>query len=160
MAEGVQTIYGIVKGEQNAVKVPAPITASEVFRKLSGRFVTNNAGYMEVADDGDTLLAGWMEYGGDNTSVSGDVMLWLPAYLNMSVVFRIPVQAGTYVLAMLGKTTDIVRATLNGVTNVQGAKLDASGEDNLIIVGGDLVGNKYVDVCFNPSKLTGFSGVV
>ena len=156
--EGVQTVYGVVKGEP--VGVPAPITASEVFRKASGRFVTNNAGYMELADDGDTLLSGWMEYGGDNTSASGDFGTWYPASLNQNIVFRIPIQAGTYVTAMLGKTCDLVRATLGGVTNVQGAKLDASGEDNLLIVGGDLVNNKFVDVCFTTSKLTGRTGVV
>ena len=158
MAEGAQTVYGVVKGEP--VGVPAPITASEVFRKKSGRFVTNNAGYMELADDGDTLLAGWMDYGGDNTSVDGDVGLWYPAPLNLHVVFRIPVNAGTYVVAMLGKTCDLARGTQFGVTSTQGAKLDASGEDNLLIVGGDLVGNLFVDVVFNPSKLTGYSGVV
>ncbi len=158
MPEGAQTIYGVVKGEP--VGVPAPITTSEVFRKKSGRFVTNNAGNMELADDGDTLLAGWMEYGGDNTSAAGDIGTFYPAELNQNIVFRIPINAGIYVASMLMKTCDLARGTQFGQTNTQGAKLDGSGEDVLLIVGGDLVNNLFVDVVFYSAKLTGRTGVV
>lgn len=158
MAE--QLKYGPIINEDACAKVPAIVTASETFRAKSGRFVTLNTTYgtYEVADDGDTLLAGWMEIA-DGVTSTGDVGVLIPA-ANCPVVFRIPVYAGTYVQTMFGKTCDLVRATVGGVTLVQGAKLDASGEDNLIIVGGDLVNNDYVDVMFNPSKITGLTGVV
>lgn len=155
---GQDTRYGPIKGESNAVFVEAPITASEVFRAKSGRFVTNNAGNMEVADDGDTLLAGWMEIG-EGTTVTGQKGALIPAN-GCNVVFRIPINAGTYVASMLGRTCDLVRSTVGGVTNIQGAKLDASGEDNLLIVGGDLDGNAWVDVMIYQAKITGLTGVV
>ena len=137
-----------------------PVTTGETFRAKSGRFVTLNAGYVEVADDGDALLYGWAEIGetGDTTP-AGQRANVIPA-MSCSEVFRIPVLAGTLVEAMIGKTCDLVRATTGGVTLIQGAKLDASGEDNLVIVGGDLVDNEYVDVMFNQDKITGLTGVV
>lgn len=156
--------YGPVKGEDNAVKIPYPIGASETFRLKSGRFVTNDgSGRAELADDGDTLLLGWMDAGlGDADSSStegGDIGMLIPA-IGCGVVFRIPINAGTFTAAMRGLTCDLVRATVGGVTLIQGAKLDASGEDNLYIVDGDLENNEWVDVMFNPSKLTGYTGVV
>jgi hypothetical protein len=135
-----------------------PITTSETFRAKSGRFVTLNAGYVEVADDGDTLLYGWAEVG-DGVTVAGQRANVIVAN-GCNEIFRIPVLAGTLVEAMIGKTCDLVRATTDGVTLIQGAKLDASGEDNLLIVGGDLVDNEYVDVMFYQAKITGLTGVV
>jgi len=57
-------------------------------------------------------------------------------------------------------TCDLVRATVAGVTLVQGADLTASGEDVVVIVGGDLDDNEYVDVMINPEKVQALSGVV
>ena len=158
MADGAQLRYGIIKGEDNCPKIPGPMGASEVVKSASGRFVTwDGAGFLDIADDGDALLAGWIEHNEETTNATNGVTIaqFLPASGALGVVFRIPVNAGTYVVGMRGKTTDIARTT-----NVQGAKLDASGEDNLIIVDGDLVNNAWVDVMINPSKLTGYIGVV
>ena len=154
MAGHEQIKYGAIKNEDSAVKIPFPLAASEVIKAKSGRFVTLNAGNLEVADDGDTLLIGWAEFP-EGTTASGDIATFLPAWGALGVVFRIPVNAGTFVAAMRGKTCDLARSS-----SIQGAKLDASGEDNLIIVDGDLESNLWVDVMFNPSKLTGFTGVV
>jgi hypothetical protein len=154
-----QLKYGPIGGRAEEDAVPALVTAGETFRTRSGRFVTltTNSGQIEVADDGDTLLCGWVETG-DGVTVTGEKVLLIPA-AGCSKTFRIPIIAGTLTQAMIGATCDLVRATVGGVTLVQGAKLDASGEDNLIIVGGDIEGNVYVDVKFNPAKITGYPGV-
>lgn len=153
--------YGPVKNEDNAVKIPWPVAASEQFRLKSGRFVTKGTnGPAEVADDGDTLLLGWLDPdNGETLSVSGDYGTLIPA-MGDHTVYRIPIYAGTYVATMQGKTCDLVRATVDGVTLVQGAKLDASGEDNLYIVDGDLVNNEWVDVMINQDKIVSLTGVV
>ena len=152
-----QLKYGPVLGEESCVKVPVIIQTAEVVRAKSGRFVTLNSGYLEVADAGDSLLEGWMETA-SGTSVAGQMGNLIPAKA-CAVVFRIPIITGTLVEAMLGKTCDLVRATVGGVTNVQGADLTASGEDVITIVGGDIDDNNYVDVMITPSKVTGLTGV-
>lgn len=156
-----QLKYGPIIGEDSAVKVPCILTAAEVVRAKSGRFVTLNTttGLYEIADDGDTLLAGWIECEETTSSATGQIALLIPA-MACNTIFRIPVNAGTFVQTMVGKTCDLVRSTVGGVTLIQGAKLDASGEDNLKIVGGDLVGNKWVDVQIYQAKITGLTGVV
>lgn len=159
----------MIKNESCAVGVPMPMGASEVIASKSGRFVTNDgSGRMELADDGDALLAGWVElpegafYNSSDiytcSSTEGaDVALFYPAEALLGVVFRIPNDSNvTFTTAMRGKTCDLVRSS-----NVQGAKLDASGEDNLLIVDGDLTSAyAWVDVMINSSKLTGRTGVV
>ena len=156
--------YGPISGLNMNFRIPCPIAASETFRLKSGRFITMNAGNAEVADDGDTLLAGWLDPddgdGASSSTAGASKGGWLPANAALGVVFRIPVAAGTYAATMLFKTCDLVRATIGGVTSIQGAKLDASGEDNLIIVGGDVDNNEWVDVMINPSKITSLTGVV
>ncbi len=154
--------YGPTKNEDAAVKIPFPITVGETFRLKSGRFVTKAAGgTAELADDGDTVLLGWMDTPtiADGVSVTGDVGLLIPA-LSCPVVFRIPIVAGTYVAGMLGQTCDLARVTVAGVTLIQGAKLDGSGEDILTIVDGDLVNNEWVDVMINQIKVNNTTGVV
>lgn len=158
MANGKQLRYGPIKNEESCPKLPMPMGASEVVKAASGRFVTNDgSGRLEIADDGDALLAGWVELGEGTTSATegGTIGQFMPAPAALGVVFRIPVNAGTFVATMRGKTTDLARTS-----DIQGAKLDASGEDNLIIVDGDLDANAWVDVMINPSKLTGYTGVV
>lgn len=152
--------YGPIQGECASNKRPQEIAAGETLRLKSGRFVTNNAGVAEVADDGDTILLGWIEpEAGEGVAVTGDMGILIPA-MGDKTVYRIPILAGTYVATMLHKTCDLVRATVNGVTLIQGAKLDGSGEDVLYIVGGDLVNNEWVDVQIYQPKITGLTGVV
>jgi hypothetical protein len=155
-----QQKYGPISPYATEMARPMTITAGETFRAKSGRFVTLNAGLVEVADDGDTLLYGWAEKGeSGSTTATGETANVIIAN-GCNEVFRIPVNAGTFVESMIGKTCDLVRSTVAGVTLIQGAKLDASGEDNLLIVGGDLVNNEYVDVMIYQAKITGLTGVV
>jgi len=154
--------YGPVKGEENAVKIPFNITTGETFRAKSGRFVTLNSGYLEVADAGDTLLAGWLEIGNGVTVAGQQGSLILAE--NCNTVFRVPILGSTDLTeAMLGKTCDLVRETVDGVTLVQGVDLGASGEDVVKIVGRDnsvAVGSsEWVDVIFVPAKVTAGTGV-
>lgn len=147
-----QLKYGWIRGGRSGYIVP--IGASEVLKAKSGRFMKNDAsGRAEVAVDGSTELMGFLDCeeftasateGADKRFLINDV----------TAVFRIPVSAGTYTAAMLGETCDLAVSS-----SIQGAKLDGSGEDTLIIVGGDAVNNAYVDVMINPIKL-GATGVV
>lgn len=152
--------YGPISPYATEKAKSMPITAGETFRAKSGRFVTLNAGYVEVADDGDTLLYGWAEVGDTGAVTVSGARANVIVANGCNEVFRIPVAAGTLTEAMIGKTCDLVRATIGGTTLVQGAKLDGSGEDVLLIVGGDIAGNGYVDVMFYQAKVTGLTGVV
>ena len=156
--------YGPVKNEESAVKVPMIVTAAELFRKKSGRFVTLNTttGYVEVADAGDALLYGWAECGENTSTATGLEVEVIPA-MNCNTVFRIPIITGTLTRPMIGRTCDIVRATVAGVTSVQGADLTATGEDVVCIVGadysGDIGDSAWVDVMFTPEKESAHVGV-
>lgn len=147
--------FGPVAYDATRNAMPFPVTASEVFKAKSGRFVTLNTstGAVEVADDGDPLLFGWAEIG-EKTTVAGDIANVIIAQ-NCSQVFRIPINAGTLTAAMFGLTCDLARTS-----SIQGAKLDGSGEDVLTIVGGDVAGQKYVDVVFTAAKVVAGTGVV
>lgn len=158
MANGAQLRYGAIKGVDGLNFIPMPAGASEVFRAKSGRFVKNDAsGRLEVAVDGTTLLEGWVEEGDLTCSSTegGTIVSFVHAVNCLGTIFRIPVNAGTFVATMRLKTCDLAVSS-----NIQGAKLDGSGEDTLIIVDGDLVNNAWVDVIINPSKITGQTGVV
>ena len=147
--------YGPYKNEGACVIVPRSMGASEVISAQSGRFVTEDAaGYLDIAEDGSVELAGWVEAGAQTASATNGVTkVGLIPAANCPAVFRIPVNSGTYLITMLGKTCDISISS-----NIQGAQLDASAEDTLVIVGGDLVNNYYVDVMINPAKI-GATGV-
>ncbi len=159
-----QLKYGPVKNEESAVKIPMVVTTAELFRAKSGRFVTlsTTTGAVEVADAGDALLFGWAECGEVASSAADLEVAVIPA-MNCNTVFRIPIITGTLTRAMIGRTCDIVRATVDGVTSVQGADLTATGEDVVLIVGGDYSGDigdsAYVDVMFTPEKETSRAGV-
>jgi hypothetical protein len=143
MAE--QLVYGWLRGGH--VSQPAPIGASEVFKKQSGQFVTNDgSGRAEVAADGTTALWGHMEAEEFTASATegADVRNMI---VDPSAVFRIPVNSGTYVVGMLGETCD-----LSVISGVQGVQLDASAEDTVRIVGGDAVNNFFVELMFVDAK--------
>ena len=149
---GTMLKYGPISPYATEKAVPMPITTGEVFKAKSGRFVTLNAGYVEVADAGDTLLFGWAEIG-EQTTVAGQYANVILAQ-GCNEIFRVPVITGTLVLAMIGKTCDLVRSS-----NIQGVDLTASGEDVVTIVGGDLVDNAYADVVFTAAKVVAGTGV-
>jgi len=158
MQEGVQLKYGPIKNEDSCPKIPITMGASEVLRAKSGRFVKDDgSSRMEVAGDGSTLLAGWVESGDltCSTTEGGTILPFIPAAAALNVVFRIPINSGTFAATMRNNTCD-----LSVSSNIQGAQLDASSEDTVIVVDGDLNNNLWVDVMINPDKITSLTGVV
>lgn len=155
--------YGIVKNEQIAPVLSAPMGASEVI-PAGGAFVKNDAsGRMEIAGDGSTLLAGYVlptvldsgkKYQTCSSTEGGTVVPFIPIGAMLGVVVKLPVTGGTYAETMLGKTAD-----LEVVSNAQGVQLDASAEDTVLIVGGDVTANE-VYVTPYIAKITGVTGVV
>ena len=140
-----QMIYGWVRGGH--VSQPTPIGASEVFSNASGKFVTNDAsGRAEVAADGTATLWGHMECEAFTASATegADVRNMI---VDPSAVFRIPVNSGTYAITMLGEVCD-----LSVSSNIQGAQLDASSEDTVRIVGGEVTNNYWVELMFVDAK--------
>lgn len=164
MQEGVQLKYGPIKNESSMVWIPMPMGASEVIAAKSGRFVKDDgSSRMEIAVDGSTLLAGWVELPQNaNYNSSGiytcsstegaDIACFCPASALLGVVFRLPVNAGTFAITHRNNTCDLAVSS-----NIQGVKLDGVGESTVIIVDGDLENNKWVDVMVNPAKITGLT---
>lgn len=157
--------YGPTKHE-DAVITPRAMHASEII-PMGGAFMKEDAsGYLQVLTSGDSLISGWGfmgEVGPDSgksyqtasATAGGTKIPYLPAECAQITVFRIPINAGILVQAMIGETCDITV-----VTNVQGADLTASARDCVRIIDGDLVNNKWVDVVIATNKLTGWAGVV
>ena len=166
MSEGDQIKYGIVKGYA-CPYLSIPVGASEVI-PAGGAFVLNDgSGRAEIAVDGSTLLAGYIfpsdvglddgqTYETTNSTEGSPVVPFIEASAMIGIVVRLPISGGTYVATMLGKTADL---EVNSAS-MQSVQLDASAEDTVIVVGGDLVNNRWVDVTINPDKITGLTGVV
>ena len=141
MQDGVQLKYGQIHGG----KVSVPVTSlSQTITAQSGKFVYMNAGVATLNTDGTTSIFGFLEAPAGTASTDA---LAYNCIIDLTAVFRIPVDSGTYVEAMKGDTCDI-----NITSNVQGAQLDASVENTLTVVGGDLVNNNYVDVMMTPAQ--------
>lgn len=153
--EGVKLKYGPFKGNTE-LYVPGYMGASEVISNQSGRFVIQDAaGYLDIAAAGDTELAGWVEAAAQTTNATDGVtkVSLIPATACLGMIFRIPVNTGTFDITMRGKTCD-----LSVVSDIQGADLTASGEDVVQIIDGDLVNNNWVDVALVPGTI-GATGV-
>jgi len=147
MAIGEMLKYGHVRGGSEGFNVP--IGASEVFSNASGRFVKPDGANRraELAGDADTELMGFLvcEAFTSSATEGADERFCIN---DLTAVFRIPVNAGTYAKTMIGETCD-----LSISSNIQGAQLNASDEDTLIVVGGDVDNNNWVDVMLNPNKM-------
>jgi hypothetical protein len=136
--------------------IPMPVTAAQVIKDRSGRFVTltTNTGAVSISGAADTMLDGFIDTAETASSASGLIAPMIPA-AGCRERFRIPIITGTLTALMFGKTCDIAVSS-----NVQGANLTASSTDVLLIVGGDIAGQTYVDVMINPNKATYALGVV
>lgn len=166
MAEGDQIKYGIIKNADSAPRLTVTMGASEVI-PAGGAFVKDDgSSRAEIAGDGSTLLMGFafpgeagldagQKYQTCSSTESGTVVPFIPASAMLGVVVRLKVNSGTYAATMRYNTCD-----LSVSSNQQGVQLDASAEDTVIIVDGDLVNNRWVDVILNPSKITSLTGVV
>lgn len=164
MNDGVMLKWGIIKGEENCPVLSIPMGASEVI-PAGGCFVYDDgSSRMQVAGDGTTLLAGYVfpseldagkKYQTCSSTEGATVVPFIPISAMLGVVVRLPVTGGTFAITMRNNTAD-----LEVVSNAQGVQLDASAEDTIIVVDGDLENNDWVDVMVNPDKITGLTGVV
>ncbi|HAG51713.1 MAG TPA: hypothetical protein DCL42_10340 [Deltaproteobacteria bacterium] len=136
---GEELKYGHRHGGK--VAVPVAMAASQVISAQSGKFVYMNAGAATLNVDGSTTIFGHLEAHAHTPATSAV----LNCIVDLTAVFRIPVNSGTYVVGMQGDLCDISISS-----DIQGAQLDASVEDTLIVVGGSAA--VYVDVMMNPSK--------
>ena len=142
--------YGQIKGHavnigQGDVATGLLWAASQVIGNQSGKFVfVHTDGLVTLNIDASAYILGWAhEYARTptvSTVVTGGVNVALDA------VYRIPINSGTFTTKMIGRVCDISVSS-----SVQGAQLDASSENSLIVVGGDFTGNRWVDVKVNPA---------
>lgn len=140
-----QLKYGFIKGREDLIRLN--MGASEVISAQSGRFVTLDAnGRGEITAASSTTIFGHVEAGAQTcSSTEGGTTVLVNT--NTDAIFRLPVNSGTYVESMKGKTCD-----LSVASDIQGVALDASARDIVIIVDGDETNNNYVDVKMVPAK--------
>jgi hypothetical protein len=153
MQEGVQLKYGQIRGGH--VGVEGYMAESQTLSRQSGRFVyLDAAGRLTLCSDGaSSRIWGSVESGLDAEAPSVDDRV--NCNISLDAVYRIPVNSGTFVKAMIGDTCD-----LSVSNNVQGAQLDASDENIIVVVDGDLVNNNWVDVKINPAVWGTGNGVL
>ncbi len=166
LTEGRMLKWGIIKNEDSVVKIPMPMGASEII-PAGGCFVKDDgSSRMEVAVDGSTLLAGYVfpteldankKYQTCSSTEGGTIVPFIPISAMLGCVVRLPNAGGTFAITMRNNTADL---EVNATTKEQGVQLDASAEDTVIVVDGDLVNNAWVDVMVNPDKITSLTGVV
>lgn len=147
MNEGDQLRYGWVGGGKTGI--PVQMYASEQVAGPGGKFVNMNAtGYAEYLDDGDDEeIFGSAEVAYGTQSATQGITDVVNCIFDLSAMYKIPVLSGdgTYAITDIGDTCDI------GVTSyVQGAHLQASADEHLIVLSGDLVNNNWVIVRLNP----------
>lgn len=157
---GAQLKYGPVMGIDSP-GYPVGIDASQSFPALSGRFVTINTGngFVAVSTASSTLIFGWADVGSlandstipyvSSSTAGNDVASCI---LASDCVFRLPVQAGTFAATSVGLAQDLAVGTINGVANAQGVNLNGTSRKIVIVVGGDLASNVWVDVIMSPDK--------
>lgn len=139
--------YGKIKGHSLVIGQPDPSggllwAASQVIGNQGGKFVYMNDGAVTLCLDGTAQIFGWAEESA-GTPTEGDVVKG-GINIALDAIYRIPVHSGTFAAGMIGDLCDLE------IDTTQGAKLDASGENLVIVVGGDLIGSLWVDVKINP----------
>ncbi len=143
MQDGVMLKYGRVNEKSaGAEVVPVTMAGSQVVKAKSGRFVFMNAGAATLNIDGSASIYGVLNTH-EHTPTVGDI---IGCDTDLNGIWRIPINSGTFAEGMKGDYCDISISS-----NIQGAQLDASVENTLIIVDGDAVNNNWVDVRMNPA---------
>ena len=144
MLDGVMLKYGRINERgSGASLVPVVMAAGQVVAAKSGRFVYENAGAATLCVASSTTILGVLNTHAHTPTV-GDT---IGCDTDLDGIWRIPVNSGTYVEGMKGDLCD-----LSVSSGIQGATLDTSSRDLIMIVDGDLVNNEWVDVKMNPAK--------
>jgi len=143
MQDGVMLKYGrINESGAGAAVVPVTMAASQIVKAKSGRFVYQVAGAATLVVAAATTIYGVLNTH-DHTPAVGDVV---GCDTDLNGIWRVPVNSGTFAIGMVGDYCD-----LSVTSNIQGAALDVSTRNHLIIVDGDAVNNNWVDVKMNPA---------
>ena len=142
----IQLKYGWIMGDK--VAVPVPVAGSQTIVDQSGKFVYMDDGAATLCCDAAAYILGHLEIGTEDGSISPTAGDMYNCIIGLSNVYRIPIDSGTYVVGMIGDKGDLAISS-----NVQGAQLDASSEDLIIVVGGDADDSNYVDVMVNPNAI-------
>lgn len=139
MNPGTQLKYGWLRGGK--VSVPVAMAASQQLVAASGRFIYMNAGAATLCVDGTSTIFGGIESEAETPSTSEEKN----CVIDLTAVFRIPVNSGTYAVGMVGDLCDISVSS-----TIQGAQLDASTENLLCVIAGDTTNNAWCDVMMDP----------
>lgn len=146
MQDGKQLKYGQIRGGEEGFEVK--VATSQYIAAAGGKFVKRtgtNTATVTLATASDTDILGHIEVQELNSSNGTEVVKCVN---DPTAVFRVPVSGGTYALTMRGKTCD-----LKTTAGVQGAALNSSSYDQLIIVNGDIDNNNWVDVQLNAGVI-------
>lgn len=144
---GAHARYGQVKGHQ--INIGGFVwVASQVVKDKGGKFVFEAAGELTLAVAATPGLVGWAQERA-RTPTAGDKCAVNVAW---DAVYRMPLITGTtYLESMRGDSCDIENGTsVEGNATVQCAVPGTDTALILIIVDGDLVDSKWVDVMMNP----------
>ena len=141
MNDGVQLKYGQIHGGKLSVRVTS---ASQTISAKSGKFVYMDDGVATLNVDGTGSIFGFLEAAAGIATTDANKYNCI---IDLTAVFRIPIDSGTYVVGMMGDQCDIAISN-----DIQGAQLDASIENTLTIVGGDAENSEWVDVMMTPTE--------
>lgn len=143
MLPGEMLKYGKINEKSaGADVVPVTMVASQVVKARSGRFVFMVAGAATLVVASSTTIYGVLNTH-EHTPTVGDV---IGCDISKDAIYRIPINSGTFAIGMIGDLCD-----LSDSSDIQGAALDVSTRDHVVIVNGDAVNNKWVDVKMNDA---------
>lgn len=144
--------YGHIRGgEQGA---PATLAASQAVLATSAKFVkrtgasTNTVTLINSAADSEVL--GWVECEEFPTTDETDGTEVRKVISDPTAIFRCPINSGSFYAYMRGKKCDIAPLS----AGKQSVYIDSATYGTLIIVDGDTVDSKWVDVRINNSDVT------
>jgi hypothetical protein len=154
---GDQLIYGPINGEDSP-GYPVGLAASQTFTRQGGCFVFMSSGYATVCTSSTATIFGWANVGhlnNDSTfpyvSNATNGVDIASVILASDCVFRLPPSTGTFAVTNIGTRYDLNQTTISGIANCQGVALGTSSHQLVIVVGGDLVNNHWVDVIMSPA---------
>lgn len=134
--------YGHIRGGEQGF--PITVTATQAILARSSKFIKRagtGTGTGTLIADANTDVLGHLETEELNSSDGTEVRKCIN---DPSAIYRVPVIAGTFVVAMRGKKCDIVISSA-----VQGAALNSATYGQLIVIDGDDVDSNWVDVKIN-----------
>jgi len=142
MFTGYHIRYGQIKGHQVNIG-GLPWAASQVVANRSGKLVYMSSSGTLTLCTGNTAIFGWAQERARTPTLNDECTV----NVARDAVYRLPINGGTYAATMIGETCDVSVSS-----SVQGVDLTASTYDQVVIVGGDVTNQKYVDVMINAAN--------